>query len=79
MKSPKITASSGYYVLGFSTSSTDTNTTWASETEKEVSSSGTWYAHTSNVYKITLDRKGGSGGPDALYYKYNTKANSRRS
>ena len=73
-----IPSRNGYSFKGYSTSATGTNLrtdsagNWKS-TKEIVASSSDYYAQwEANTIKLTLNKNGGSGGTDYVWYKYNT-------
>ena len=72
--SPTITASSGFSVLGWNTSSGSTSSAWTQNTAKSFSSNATYYAITrsSSQYTATFNANGATiGSASQSCYRYN--------
>ena len=67
---------SGYTIIGWNTNKNATTSTWNINTSKSISSSATYYPILkANIYTITYNANGGSGGPSSQSYKYAPNGN----
>ena len=66
----------GYTIIGWNTNKNATTSTWNINTSKSISSSATYYPILkANIYTITYNANGGSGGPSSQSYKYAPNGN----
>ena len=66
----------GYTIIGWNTNKNATTSTWNINTSKSISSSATYYPILKvNIYTITYNANGGSGGPSSQSYKYAPNGN----
>ena len=66
----------GYTIIGWNTNKKATTSTWNINTSKSISSSATYYPILkANIYTITYNANGGSGGPSSQSYKYAPNGN----
>ena len=66
----------GYTIIGWNTNKNATTSTWNINTSKSISSSATYYSILkANIYTITYNANGGSGGPSSQSYKYAPNGN----
>ena len=66
----------GYTIIGWNTNKNATTSTWNTNTSKSISSSATYYPILkANIYTITYNANGGSGGPSSQSYKYAPNGN----
>ena len=66
----------GYTIIGWNTNKNATTSTWDINTSKSISSSATYYPILKvNIYTITYNANGGSGGPSSQSYKYAPNGN----
>ena len=66
----------GYTIIGWNTNKNATTSTWNINTSKSILSSATYYPILkANIYTITYNANGGSGGPSSQSYKYAPNGN----
>ena len=66
----------GYAIIGWNTNKNATTSIWNINTSKSISSSATYYPILKvNIYTITYNANGGSGGPSSQSYKYAPNGN----
>ena len=66
----------GYTIISWNTNKNATTSTWNINTSKSISSSATYYPILkANIYTITYNANGGSGGPSSQSYKYAPNGN----
>ena len=66
----------GYTIIGWNTNKNATTSTWNINTSKSILSSATYYPILkANIYTITYNANGGSGGPSSQNYKYAPNGN----
>ena len=66
----------GYTIIGWNTNKNATTSTWNINSSKSISSSATYYPILkANIYTITYNANGGSGGPSSQSYKYAPNGN----
>ena len=66
----------GYTIIGWNINKNATTSTWNINTSKSISSSATYYPILkANIYTITYNANGGSGGPSSQSYKYAPNGN----
>ena len=66
----------GYTIIGWNINKNATTSTWNINSSKSISSSATYYPILkANIYTITYNANGGSGGPSSQSYKYAPNGN----
>ena len=66
----------GYTIIGWNTNKNATTSTWNINTSKSILSSATYYPILkANIYTVTYNANGGSGGPSSQSYKYAPNGN----